>query len=258
MMQVQTMRFQDHDVQWIRDTRGELWWPAASVCEALGLGNVGQALTRLDADEKKIINLDVLRPGPKGVWSVNESGLYHLILTSRKPEAKAFRRWLTHEVLPELRKTGRYQLTPDRFIANTERPTQLQNARDVGAVLSSFGGRGYCIAWYRKSAHEITGHFPKEWRLIGRTEGLPYKVSRRGREVVRTLQPAGACATSLADELVVRGVAETEAIAIGLQSTPLFQRIIDAGVTPAELHSSPLDGLGEHLRQGGYGHETED
>ena len=245
------MQFKDQEVEVIIDTHGEPWWPAARVCELLGLGNIARTLARLDADEKKQIRLDASRPGPRAVWCINQYGIHHLLMTSRKPEARAFRRWVTHEVLPALHQFGRYEIPPDRFLANTERPTQVQNARAVGAIQSAFGGRGGCIRWYRRSLKQITGDFPKVWRERGREEQLPYQVCRRGREVVRHLQPAGACATSLADELVVRGVEESEAIDIGLQSTALFQRIIDAGVTPAELHSSPLDGLGEELRRGG-------
>ena len=255
-LNLRPMQFKDHEVQVIIDTQGEPWWPAASVCELLGLGNVARTVARLDADEKKQIRLDVSRPGRQAVWRINQYGINRLLMTSRKPEAKAFTRWITHEVLPALRKTGRYQVTPDRFIANTERPTQVQNARDVGALLSIFGGRGYCIAWYRKSLNEITGLYPKEWRVIGRAEHFPSKIYRRGREVVRKMQPAGACAASLADELVVRGVEEGEALAIGQQSTALFQRTIEAGVRPAELDSSPLDGLGEDLRRGGNGRDA--
>lgn len=251
MINITSMRFQDHDVQMIRDPQGQCWWPAHILCDVLGIANVTAALSRLDQDEKRLITIDTVFRGPQKIWCINESGLYHLTLTSRKPQAKAFKRWVTHEVLPQLRRTGQYKITAERFLANTERPTQVQNSRDVGAVQSAFGGRGGCIRWYRNSLHQITGAYPKEWRERGRLAALPYHVRRRGREVTRRLAPAGACATSLADELVVRGVEESEAIAIGCDSTMLFQRILDAGVTPAELHSSPLDGLADDLRRGG-------
>jgi hypothetical protein len=199
---------------------------------------------RLDDDEKRTIIIDTPSSRQK-IWCINEPGLYHLILTSRKPSAKAFKRWLTHEVLPELRQTGRYAIARERFLANTLRPTQVQHSREVGALQSAFGGKGFRIRWFRGSLKAITGHFPNEWRAIGREQHLPWPKRRRGREVVRSLQPEGACATSLADELVVNGVQEAEAIAIGQQSKPLFQRILATGVRPAELYSSPLDGVEE-------------
>lgn len=86
---------------------GEPWFVAADVCRALELGNSRQALTRLDDDEKGVISNDT--PGGKQEMNiVNEPGLYSLVLGSRKPEAKTFKRWITHEVIPSIRKTGSY------------------------------------------------------------------------------------------------------------------------------------------------------
>ena len=82
----------------------EPWFVAADVCKALDHTNVTMALDRLDDDERAKFNLG--RQGETNV--VNEPGLYTLILGSRKPEAKAFKRWITHEVLPALRKHGVY------------------------------------------------------------------------------------------------------------------------------------------------------
>ena len=87
----------------------EPWFVAADVCRALELGNSRQALARLDDDEKGVISTDT--PGGEQKMNiVNEPGLYTLVLGSRKPEAKAFKRWITHEVLPAIRQTGSYSL----------------------------------------------------------------------------------------------------------------------------------------------------
>lgn len=84
---------------------GEPWFVASDVCAALGVQNVSQAVGRLDEDERAMFNI-----GPGGECHiVNESGLYSLILGSRKPEAKRFKRWVTGEVLPAIRRTGRYE-----------------------------------------------------------------------------------------------------------------------------------------------------
>lgn len=88
---------------------GDPWWVAKDVCDVLGLTNVGESVAVLDDDEKsKISNSDLGRPGGHDSPIVNEPGLYSLIMRSRKPEAKAFKRWVTHEVLPSVRKTGAY------------------------------------------------------------------------------------------------------------------------------------------------------
>ena len=82
----------------------EPWFVAADVCKALELSNPTVAVSRLDEDERAKFNLG--RQG-EGIV-VNEAGLYSLILGSRKPEAKVFKRWITHDVIPAIRKTGGY------------------------------------------------------------------------------------------------------------------------------------------------------
>ena len=93
---------------------GEPWFVAADVCKALEVGNTSQALTRLDDDEKftTIISNDGAASGISSLAFVNEPGLYTLVLGSRKLEAKSFKRWVTHDVVPSIRKTGAY-MTPE-------------------------------------------------------------------------------------------------------------------------------------------------
>lgn len=86
---------------------GEPWFVAVDVCRALEIVNSRDALTRIDEDEKGVVLTDT--PGGKQeVTTVNEPGLYSLVLGSRKPEAKVFKRWITHEVIPSIRKNGGY------------------------------------------------------------------------------------------------------------------------------------------------------
>lgn len=87
---------------------GEPWFAAADVCNALDIRNPSQAISRLDEDEKIItlISNEGNQRGNPNVAVVNEPGLYTLILGSRKPEAKAFKRWITHEVLPAIRNSA--------------------------------------------------------------------------------------------------------------------------------------------------------
>lgn len=86
---------------------GDPWFVAADVCKALELEKTNRALSRLDDDEKGAHSVST--PGGRQRMSIiSESGLYSLILGSRKPEAKAFKRWITHEVIPSIRKHGAY------------------------------------------------------------------------------------------------------------------------------------------------------
>ena len=89
---------------------GEPWFVAKDVCDALGIDKHRDAIGRLDDDEKgRPVIVDTLG-GQQKMSAVNESGLYALIFQSRKPEARKFRKWVTSEVLPSIRKTGRYEL----------------------------------------------------------------------------------------------------------------------------------------------------
>lgn len=100
---------------------GAPWFVAADVCRALEHSNSRMALERLDEDEKGVSS--IYTPGGKQEMAiVNEPGLYALVLGSRKPEAKAFKRWITHEVLPAIRKHGAYATddTIDRIIGNPD------------------------------------------------------------------------------------------------------------------------------------------
>lgn len=109
------------DIRASKDERGDVWFIAKDVCNALGLEQVSRAISRLDDDEKGVTSSNT-PGGIQKLVSVNESGLYSLVLSSRKPEAKAFKRWVTHEVIPSIRKDGGYMVareeeTPEQVIA---------------------------------------------------------------------------------------------------------------------------------------------
>lgn len=115
----------------------EPWFVAADVCKALDIGNPSDAIRRLDADEVTLVSIEGASNG-KPVNAVNEPGLYGMILGSRKPEAKAFKRWIKHDILPTLRKTGTYTartMTPNEIIAaiaadNVEKERRLKSLED--------------------------------------------------------------------------------------------------------------------------------
>jgi BRO family, N-terminal domain len=92
---------------------GQAWFVAKDVCDILDIGDASKAVSRIDDDERGTTT--VRTPGgPQEVLTVNESGLYSLIFTSRKAEAKRFRKWVTSEVLPAIRQTGRYGSYSDK------------------------------------------------------------------------------------------------------------------------------------------------
>ncbi|MGJ3522060.1 BRO-N domain-containing protein [Nitratidesulfovibrio sp. D1] len=93
------------------------WFVAKDVCDALGLTNITVALAGLDEDEKAQLKHPLSSHGGRAPLIINESGLYSLILRSRKPEALRFKKWVTAEVLPSIRKTGGYIMArPDEVM----------------------------------------------------------------------------------------------------------------------------------------------
>lgn len=112
--EIQRFDFKGAALRTLTDENGEPWFVAKDVCDVLELSNVSQTLARrLDDDEKSSITLNDGTPGNPNRAIVSESGLYVLVLASRKPEAHEFKRWVTHEVLPQIRRTGGYIPTTD-------------------------------------------------------------------------------------------------------------------------------------------------
>ncbi|WP_406846052.1 BRO family protein [Bacillus safensis] len=102
----QIFNYQDQEVRTVIQD-GQPWFVAKDLCEVLEIKNNRDALSRLDEDEKGVVLTDTLG-GSQELTAVNEPGLYALILSSRKPEAKQFKRWITHDVIPTIRQTGQY------------------------------------------------------------------------------------------------------------------------------------------------------
>lgn len=119
----------------IQDESGEPWFVAVDVCNALGLANPSVSVNSLDFDERSKLNLG--RQGEANI--VSEPGFYKLVLKSRKPEAKAFQRWVTHEVLPSIRKKGGYiaaapDETPEQIMARAVLLAQDTIARQKAQI----------------------------------------------------------------------------------------------------------------------------
>jgi prophage antirepressor-like protein len=109
---IQVFNFQESEVRTITNLNNEVYFVASDVCKILDIANTSDAISRLDQDEKSTIVLNEYgRDYEKPI--LTESGFYSLVLGSRKPEAKAFKKWVTSEVLPAIRKTGTYSTKND-------------------------------------------------------------------------------------------------------------------------------------------------
>lgn len=197
---IELFNFNQHQVRVSIDQNGDPWWVATDVCAVLGIANGRQAVGRIDSDD--VCSTDAIDSLGRTQRSstVNEAGLYSLILASRKPEAKAFKRWLTHEVLPTLRRTGSYSVEPqlppipepremltgwlatlDRAEQAEARIEQLEGPASAWEALAAKGG-AYTL---RKAAQVLwtvetdTGQNRlmktlKEWRWVS-PNGQPYQ-----------------------------------------------------------------------------------
>ena len=98
------------------DHEGDVWFVGKDVAEILGYTNPSKALSDHVDEEDKLNNESLSSLGQRGGWLINESGLYSLVLSSKLPTAKQFKRWITKEVIPSIRKTGGYFATPKTYV----------------------------------------------------------------------------------------------------------------------------------------------
>lgn len=105
---ITTFDFHGQPVRTMRDDQDGVWFVAKDVCNVLDLGNVGKAINPLDEDEKSSITISDGTPGNPNKAIISEAGFYKLVLRSRKPVAREFQRWVTHDVLPAIRRDGAY------------------------------------------------------------------------------------------------------------------------------------------------------
>lgn len=109
--EIQTFNFNNATLRVLTDENGEPWFAAKDVCDVLTYTNASKAISDHVDQEDKLYNESSSSLGQHGGWLVNESGLYSLVLSSKLPTAKEFKRWITHEVLPSIRKHGAANLT---------------------------------------------------------------------------------------------------------------------------------------------------
>ena len=128
----QKFEFKGNLVRMKTDENEQYWFAGIDVCNILGYADSYQKIKSLDEDEYRLDRIIDGQGKQKETLTVNEFGLYSLILTSTKPEAKEFKRWITHEVLPAIRKAGRYTTEEEQA-----REDELQKIASEIQVLTS-------------------------------------------------------------------------------------------------------------------------
>lgn len=139
------------------DKDGEVWFVANDVCAVLEIANPRSAVARLDDDERDAVVLNDAMGRPQEVTVINESGLFSLVLSSRKAEAKQFKRWVTHDVLPAIRKTGKYEaaaapqaLEPTQApLPMLPPPRRIRSYKDLSFVKRDADGK--LLSWFMPS-----------------------------------------------------------------------------------------------------------
>jgi prophage antirepressor-like protein len=247
MLDLTTFDYEDHAVR-VVDRDGAPWFVAADVCRILDIANPRDALTRLDNDEKDMINRNTvgLGDGNRGNPNMNivsESGLYALIFTSVKPEAKAFRKWVTSEVLPALRRHGRYEM-PD-----------MDDPDPIGTSLSAIERQQWLsliretrLVWGAAAARRLWGDSPFP-DMICNPDHIP-----QGDDIARVLQEhfeatgspddvisASVLVAKLSDWMAAKGVAPMPPGSIARRLAALAEHYHD----PATGH-----GFRRHKRNG--------
>ena len=136
--QIQKWEYQSQQIRTNVDDDEQIWFAGVDAGNILGYVNSYKAIMALDEDERKLDYLVDSSGQKRETWTINEFGLYSLILSSTKPEAKAFKRWITHEVLPSIRKAGLYtteqekvkQLEVQRIVNSIEaKESEITNAK---------------------------------------------------------------------------------------------------------------------------------
>jgi prophage antirepressor-like protein len=156
MTDIVTLTWQDNPVRTEIGDDGQTVVIAIDVCRAIGVRSPERAYARLDPEDKVMRTTHDLNGKPQEHLAVTESGLYTLILQSKKPEAKAFRRWITSEVLPSIRKTGRYALNQDPILAMLDSARQTRLAQIEPKPRSCEAASPTCWSRTRSLRHAIS------------------------------------------------------------------------------------------------------
>ena len=207
MNALQPFFFNGREVRVVRDELGDPWFVAKDVCDVLGIENSRDAVSRLDDDEKADVGITDTSSQKveqrRSVNIVSESGLYALIFTSRKPEAKAFRKWVTGTVLPSLRRTGRYEMPSPAAPHPAESPLLLlegelvrlrasaaffQDMTEVLNTLAYARGADGVSSGMAGALRTVAG---SSGELLGRIAGIVAQVRGRTLDAVKEAMAAG-------------------------------------------------------------------
>ena len=163
---------------------GKIYFVGKDITEVLGYANASKAITDHVDEEDKLNNESLSSLGQRGGWLINESGLYSLILSSKMPNAKRFKRWVTSEVLPALRKTGSYEM-PNM---STEMKAILMIDQKQVKMEQRMDRLEYDIPLYGSEADELSNHVKRKGvAVLGGKQSEAYKDTEIRSKVYRDI-----------------------------------------------------------------------
>ena len=215
---------------------GEPYFSLKDICDILSINNRTD-LTYRRLDQKGIVLTDTLtKGGEQKTTFINEKNLYICIFKSRKPEAEKFRDWVFEDVLPTIRKTGKYNINESNYVMEqTDTKHQKQNSKDINTKNYEQGGTEQTIKYNFMNCLSTTGKTPQQVKQFGKEQGLKSTQRSSAKEVLRNLEPEKACAMSLTDEFTKRGMDLKEAYELTKNSIPIYAGLIKLGVDLPEL-----------------------
>lgn len=234
--------FEYHDKQVRTVTiEGQIWFVAADVCNALGIVNGRDAVGRLNPAWSMVSEIPTPSRGAQKMLVINEGAVYKLAFRSNKPEAERFTEWVAGEVIPQIRKTGRYIPRHQGVLplaAHTKVEVQKEMSKSVNSHNYQLGGVQQTIDYNIANCEAHTGYVPARVKHYGKhIKNLPSKHTRSAKEVLRVVEPETACCMSLADNLVEQGHEPKKVFEVtaSKEAKSVFKGMLALGATPAEL-----------------------
>ena len=217
MNDILVFRYKSSEVRTV-ELNGEPWFVLKDVCAVLGISHITDTAKRMDEDEVGQTEVTDSMGRKQSTYVINESGLYNVILRSDKPEAKPFRKWVTSEVLPSIRKTGSYTmpklskemqalfLLDDRTQKQEQRLTALENTMTVDynqqrvlrksisrAVISALGGEdapAYIDNHVRRKVYSECNRDVQDWFRVNSVGNIPRKRFDEAVEYIQRWKPS--------------------------------------------------------------------
>jgi prophage antirepressor-like protein len=217
---------------------GQIWFYAKDVCEVLEIVNHRDAVSNLSDKMKRSVGSTDAIGRARDASVISEAGVYKLAFRSNKPEAEKFTDWVAGEVIPQIRKTGRYVPQHQGLLpleSHTDKDVQKDMSKGVNAYNYQLGGKEETVRYNVLNAVAHTGKTPTQLKREAKDAGLKSKDRTSGKAVVRATEPAKACCMSLADNLHQQGFEDEKIFKVTPKAEEVFKGIIELGGMPAEL-----------------------